>query len=65
MTTDEADQVAAILSSADGGCSVCGEALAKAAAVSFPINGFNWVERVRYWRSEFWRPQSETSGEPK
>jgi hypothetical protein len=61
MTKEEADQVAAILSSADGGCSVCSEQLAKAAEVTFPIEGFSWCDRVMYWREEWWRTSTSTS----
>lgn len=45
MTKDEAEVVAAVLATADGGCQCCAERLAEKMQEKFP--GFNWWAMVR------------------
>jgi hypothetical protein len=47
MTLEDARIVAAILATADNGCSHCALQLAKAAQDYFPIEGFDWCVAVQ------------------
>ncbi len=52
MTIVEAQKVAAIVSTADGGCSICGDRLAKQLTEHLPVEGFDWEAAVRKYRED-------------
>lgn len=60
MTREEAEKVAAIFATADGGCADCVHALAKVARKAFP--GFPWVEMTDKALDEYWTRPTAADG---